>query len=445
MLDVEDRIGRVWNPDVRPLVREAYGSYNTGASRASIILTWGAVCADLIEKFRRLSDDGEGVAVAIVTKIEKAREQNNVKLMQNVEASLLEEAERMQLVDGVERRELERLREDRHLCAHPSLRPLGDFYSPSPEYARAHLTAALDSLLVHPPSQGRRVIDLFHEHVAAPDYVGSAEYIRHAFYDRVKPTARRRIVDLAAKIAVLELEATESMQLANRMANCLRLFADRDRVLVHEVMLKVVDRLGEQSRSTQVRAVARLGDQEVFWSAVSPALFEQLSGLVDGSVRETVVPTSDELDLLSLAAVEETRERLPGLKPILEKLPQKHLAEVIGRRPGPYFTKYLAQLLEGAPAWRTAEAVTRTAVLPCAPYLTVEHLDTVMQAWASNDQCRTAIGMVDSAVELYEATDHLRPNDEHVWRGFIESVRAHDIDPNSAFRYHALAQKTGMS
>lgn len=59
MLDLEQQVLRVWNPDVRPLVVEAHRCYMSGAARASIALTWVAVCADLIEKFSRLAEDGE--------------------------------------------------------------------------------------------------------------------------------------------------------------------------------------------------------------------------------------------------------------------------------------------------------------------------------------------------------------------------------------------------
>jgi hypothetical protein len=117
VLDLEESLGRVWNPDVRPLVAEAYRSYTTGSARACIILTWGAVASDLIDKLRRLSGDGEGAATTIVQKIDTARDRNDVKGMQDVEASLLATARDLELLDFVEERELQRLRDDRHLCA----------------------------------------------------------------------------------------------------------------------------------------------------------------------------------------------------------------------------------------------------------------------------------------------------------------------------------------
>jgi hypothetical protein len=134
MLDLEEQVGRVWNPDIRPLVAEAYRCYAAGAARASITLTWVAVCADLIEKVNRLAEDGEASTRDLAARIERARDQGAdvqaVKAMQDVERTILDKALELELIDSIGKRELERLREDRHLCAHPSLRPLGEFYEP---------------------------------------------------------------------------------------------------------------------------------------------------------------------------------------------------------------------------------------------------------------------------------------------------------------------------
>jgi hypothetical protein len=136
--------------------------------RAAITLTWVAVCLDIIEKLRRLAEDGEPAAKTIVEQIDGAYEEsesNAVKIMQDVERTILITAKQVELIDTIGERELRRLREDRHLCAHPSLRPAGEFYDPRPEYARAHLSTALHTLLVHPPIQGRKVIERFRAHL----------------------------------------------------------------------------------------------------------------------------------------------------------------------------------------------------------------------------------------------------------------------------------------
>jgi hypothetical protein len=192
MLDLEDRVNRVVNPDVRPLVQEAYRCYASGSARGAIVLAWTAVCADLITKAQILHEDGEAAAKDLVADVEKAQrseEPEAVSIMLGVEKTLLDTAEKLELIDFTQKKQLERLRDDRHLCAHPSLRPMGELYEPTMEYARAHLAAALEAVLIHPPSQGRKIVDSFKVHVADPGFAFDAGYLAYAFFDRVRPSA----------------------------------------------------------------------------------------------------------------------------------------------------------------------------------------------------------------------------------------------------------------
>ncbi len=449
MLDLEESLHRVWNPDVRPLIAEAYRSYTTGSARASILLTWSAVAADLIDKLRRLSEDGEGSATAIVQKIDTARDSNDVKAMQEAEASLLTTARSLELLDFVEERELQRLREDRHLCAHPSLRPFGDFYAPTTEYARAHLVAALQSLLIHPPSQGRKVVDRFSAHVADSAFTGSGEYLSHTFFDQVKPTARRQVVDLAVKVACLEPDGLPdppgAQILGNRMADCLRLFMERDRTLVAQHLKKVTARLGDRPRDVQIRCVGRLGDIDVFWEAVSDPLRDQIKALIGSTLRTPQEINIEEARLVSLVGIDEVRTILPVLEETFTRLDWIRQLLVITNRPGQYFAKYVPMLLskDVANGFRLAETIAQSAVLPIAPYLTTPDLAAILQAWTDNGQCLMASAMPQLAVTLYESTQHLRPSDEAVWRDFIARVRSLVPEDDPYYRYPALASIIG--
>ncbi|GAA3216947.1 hypothetical protein ACFO1B_15735 [Dactylosporangium siamense] len=165
MTDLERQVSRVWSADVRRLIDEATRCYNAGAIRASIVATWTAVIADIIDKVIELADGGDADAQRFRATVENARDLGittaGVQAMQKIEDGLLALAQRFELVDSVAARELERIREDRNLCVHPPLRRHGETYDPRPEVARAHLAVALTTLLVHPPTQGRRVVEDF--------------------------------------------------------------------------------------------------------------------------------------------------------------------------------------------------------------------------------------------------------------------------------------------
>ncbi|KQV13468.1 MULTISPECIES: hypothetical protein [unclassified Kitasatospora] len=115
-------------------------------------------------------------------------------------------------------------------------------FVPSGEYARAHLGAALDALLVHPPTQGRRAFDRYITHVGDPSFVGNADYLVQMFAQRVKSSAWKLIVGTAAKHAMLELEVPETSGItacvaAERHARCLIAFAQHDLDAVRETVV----------------------------------------------------------------------------------------------------------------------------------------------------------------------------------------------------------------
>ncbi|MFD3565032.1 hypothetical protein ACFWVU_36040 [Streptomyces sp. NPDC058686] len=446
MMDLELQIKRVWHQEVRPLVAEAYRCYTTGSSRACIVLTWTSVCTDLIHKLYQLAEDGEGEAEALVKRIDGARgksDRDAVRTMLEVENTILDVAAKLELIDFVEKRELERLKEDRNLAAHPSLRPLGELFTPTTEYARAHLTAAVESLLVHPPSQGRKARDRFRDHVGEVSFVGSSAYLAQVFFDRVKSGTRRNIVAFAAKEALLELTgvgALSEMVMADRYATCLRAFAERDRAVVQDAIASVIGRLGQQPLHVQIRALVRLGDLDAFWDQVDEAMRTQLGDYVEQiDLPDGYDPlTADQIGVLGLVELKHVRMALPALEPKFQGLSAWQKASVIRHRPGPYVAGYVADILEAAQSWRTAESTAKQTVSTCAPYVTSEQLSDILSSWAENYECRTASGMLELAVKFFFLVPSSLRKDS-AWQTFLDSVREQE-EPDSPFRYDELEQ-----
>lgn len=111
MLDLEEQVTRVWDPDVRTIAREASRCYGIGAHRAAITLTWVAVCTDLIAKISRLADGGEATAAAARGRIETAQTHGlspaGVQAMQTAERDLVKTAVELELIDTITARDLE--------------------------------------------------------------------------------------------------------------------------------------------------------------------------------------------------------------------------------------------------------------------------------------------------------------------------------------------------
>lgn len=444
---VERSVADVRDPDVRSLVAEAWSCYGVGAYRACIALTWAAVCADLIGKLERLADEGEGEAQPLIDRVGRARAAGltptGVLEMQEVERDVVGVALRLELLDAVTARELGRLRDDRHVSVHTSARPFGEPYLPTADYARAHLAAALAGLLTLPATQGRRVIQRFTAYVGDTDYVKSSSYTVHTFYEQVKPSARRRLIELSAKHALLELPVPEPMDrrvVANRMSDCLHAFAQRDRAAVREALGKVAGRFSDADGETVLLGMGRAGDLEVFWETLPGPLTDRLTQLVDALHPPTTKSeglSQAGADILSIVASAEARARVPALVTKFEAMGTAARAAVMARRVNPYFLPYIPPILSDAWSFRSAESLTYESVLPYAPLLDVETLERVLSAWATNPQCRTADEMRRYAVDLYQRSAHLRPNDAEVWQGFLQQVRSWE-DAESLYRYVEL-------
>ncbi|MER7001411.1 hypothetical protein, partial [Streptomyces sp. NPDC000410] len=445
VIDLELKVNQVWHQDVRPLVAEAYRCYTTGSARACIVLTWTAVCADLIHKLDQLAEDGEGEAKQLVQRVVGAQEKVDggaVRTMQDMENSLLDLAEKLELVDFVQKRELERLKEDRNLADHPSLRPMGELFTPTIEYARAHLASAVEALLIHPPSQGRKALERFCEHVGEPAFVGTADLVTQNFFDRVKSGTRRSIVSLAAKHALLELEVPDQplskVVMADRYATCLRAFAERDRSVVQQAISAQIGRLAQQPADRQLRALVRLGDLDVVWDKIDGPMRTQINAYVQQiPVPDVYQPlAADQIGALGLVELEKIRTTLPALEEKFKSLSFVQQATVIAQRPGPYVAGYVADILKKAGSFRMAETVAHNTVPGCAPFFTSEQLGKVLGAWAENIECREAVGMLELAVTFYSTAPAPLRNDG-AWRTFLDRVRELE-EEESYFRYTEL-------
>ena len=245
VIDLQASVGRVWDGDVRPLVDEAVRCYNSGAARAAIATTWTAVVADVLSKISHLAEGQDPAAAAFQADVDKARghglNAEGVRAMQAIEDRLLGAALELELIDNIGQRELERIRQDRHLCVHPSLRHLGLTYQPEAEVARAHLAVALSTLLLHAPIQGKKIQESFISYICDPAFSPAPTHVQATYYDRVRAGARRRMVSLAAKHALRELPVPPetgvgARVVADRMAVALNAFADRDRDQVCEAL-----------------------------------------------------------------------------------------------------------------------------------------------------------------------------------------------------------------
>ena len=127
----------------REYIAEAIQCYRAGAYRSTIVNTWIATVFDLVDKIRDLALANDPIAVRINTRYENYISQINsgndqgIKSALDFERTILATCKNeLQLFDHQQLKDLERLREDRHQCAHPSFQRAGVPLRPSAELGK---------------------------------------------------------------------------------------------------------------------------------------------------------------------------------------------------------------------------------------------------------------------------------------------------------------------
>jgi len=114
---------------------------------------------DIIEKIAELGISGDTAAKEIYGRLQNISA-NNVSEMLSFEKGILDYAcDKLELISFIEKAHLQRLNDDRNICAHPTFSEDGSQFSPSPELARAYIVQASNYLLIQVPVKGKVAID----------------------------------------------------------------------------------------------------------------------------------------------------------------------------------------------------------------------------------------------------------------------------------------------
>src|SRR5690606_9421939 len=170
LTNLDELIQKVRNTHTKNYIHESIAAYRTGAYRASLITTWIAVCVDVIEKIKELSLSEDPAAKKLEEKLNKIQP-NDPSSMLSFERDILNIAcDELQLISPIEKAHLERLKEDRNICAHPTFSDDGSQFSPPAELALSYIIQAANYLLIHPPVKGKAIVQRIYELINEPSF-----------------------------------------------------------------------------------------------------------------------------------------------------------------------------------------------------------------------------------------------------------------------------------
>lgn len=205
--DLDELVLKCRDERARAYIGEAVACYKTGAYRSAIVSTWIAVAFDIIDKIYELSVAGDPQAAKYISDYDNYVANKNTEALLKIERELLATArDKYELISAQEYSELERLREDRNQCAHPSRSTFPDVFSPSPELVRLHIRSAVEALLQNEPSQGKAALENLQSQISAnyfPTTVPKAlKVLEGSPLRRARPSLVRNLLVSCLKAAI---------------------------------------------------------------------------------------------------------------------------------------------------------------------------------------------------------------------------------------------------
>ena len=413
MRTTEDLASEVRSPDSRTLFQEAVKAYEAGAHRAAIVTTWTVVVFDLYSKLRELGEH-EKRAAEFVGVLDKAIADDDRSELSKLEAEILDicwqgtEKKRdrppkdgFYLFSAQDHKFLSRLRQDRHLCAHPAMLESGGMFAPTAEAALAHLAGAVDACLAHAPLEGRALEERFKEFKAGSAWIDDdgarRSHLKRAFLDVARESSRKRLVRDVVKGSYA---AESDERLARRNRQLSGDFAHVAPDLFEQVLLaEIAKRAGDTDPDQLQRLVGAFGDREGFWDAwpseVLPWMAEVLEkapadSLIDSGAMGVPLPllaggASDVADVLT--------KRRVGLSP-------DRRAKVAVSTPNRETLDELVAAFESSASFDDSNTLAR-AIHSVASSLTPEQIDRVREAAVGNSQVSDAFDVDQTLLAVF--------------------------------------------
>lgn len=410
--DLDELTLQVRSPEVRTYVAESVRALRAGALRSAVLSLWVAVVFDIIEKIRELAASGDPQASSEVSRLDGWIATGSVQALQAFETGILQLAHsQYEFLSTLELADLERLRQDRHRCAHPAFTADGALYQPSPEQVRAYTVAAVQALLAHPPVQGRSALNRLQAEVgglAFPQQVDLVvAYLGPKYLDRGKASLVANIVALFLKDVVSPTPHADR----SRALHVLTAVNQRQHATYWQVMSRRLPDLVSQAAEPQLENVlAVLASDQHTWNVLPEAEKVRLQAFVTQAQVPEVLLIAHQVPPLAAQA----RTRLHSLHgDVLVPALLAHPSEALA----PLAVDRLVEAKTYREGWQFLDTVQ--AMLE---FLSEGDLKRVLAAARTNDQIHSAGNIPQRLTTLLRSTASRWPQLQAEW---VELAQTH--------------------
>lgn len=408
------------------LLADVVRCYEGGAYRAALVSLWIAVVADLTSKIRYLAESGDGEARSVIDNLDKAFENQTVSRVQEYERNILTTAEQhLGILLPRERRELERLNEDRNLCAHPGYVGEAELFVPDAEVVRAHLVAANRAVFSQRPLAGKRLLATLEVELKGESWPSGGEYFLSRFFRPARDSVKTNMVKVLIKHSVRPPDG--SNRVARRSLNAALVIANDSPSLFEGGLSSVLntwEASGSLGDSKLVRAVGSYGSRTVLWSALPDTGKSRLTALLKGCDVDALID-----DRFFVSGVPSDADVAEQFLEIVSRLDSAQMKKAIRQSKNrSLFVRPAINRVGSSESFRGAEENLRLVEL-CSANLEPEDVIALREAIQGNlrNQVRLA---GDTEAILSSIYSESSPNDvaRGEWRGLAEWLHAQGVE-----------------
>ncbi|ARP98105.1 hypothetical protein [Pseudorhodoplanes sinuspersici] len=382
-IDLDILLTRVRQPQSKIYFLDAVKAYKAGALRAALSSAWVAVVYDLIAKYRELGAMEDGAAIAFIQSWDAANAAGDIKRLLDLEARIIDDATtNTQIINRLAATHLDRLRQDRHLCAHPAFSAEAELFEPTPELVRLHLVNAIDLVLSQEPRQGKAIFEQFDADVQSTGFPNTEirilDYVEQRYLARVRPQNVRNFGTVLAKSLLKGVPPRWEIQRRKIVSS---LVAIRDRAPnswpdLSQTIARLIDSIEPDNRQRAIAFIAAFPD---FWP------------LLEAPTRTALQETAENIDATDiedyrmLAAVTLPQFR-NALLELIDELSGEQLRAAIAADPIPDLWPKAIGMYEESGSWRGSEANFRNVIAPFSGRLSSDQHDELLDAIVNNGQ-----------------------------------------------------------
>lgn len=417
LVDLEEASLAARDAVARKHYADAVACYHAGALRAAVVSLWTACVLDIVAKLRELALTGDKAAEQHLADFETMRVRGDVQASLAFEQDILEVArDKFEFLTRHETEDLERLRLDRHRCAHPSMNTSDEPYQPSPELVRYHFRSASHHLLIRPPVQGKAALTALFQQIDSDYFPTAAEpayrILSHGALARAKASLIRNFLVASLKTLVdgtRQVWNDSFRRVEAAIQATLRLHPTPAREVIANEFPGIARAVADANLLCLLRAVE---GTEILAAAMTDDLVQRLRQYLGR------VPTKDKVPAVFIALfVPFLRE--DGAK-AAATLTTDELADGIKRSPSrvrkddPLVDRALALYLSSA-TYDSANTRAQKLILPIAPKLSAMQVTKI----------------------LAEARNHSELSGAHTTRTVLQALRDANIIPADEFNRRA--------